>query len=453
MNISIAIDGPSGAGKSTVADDVAAKLGILHLDTGAMYRAFAWYALQEGVDSLDEKALTALAENTRIEVAFENGGQKTLVNGTDVTGLIRTQEISMAASNVSKFEEGRRFMVRMQQTLAQTQSMILDGRDIGTTVLPGAPLKIFLTASPEARAQRRFAELSAKGESDSYEKVLEDVKRRDLQDTTREVEPLRPAEDAVELDTSHMTKAEVVEKILALLGERGIGGEEKAKALPETQPKAEKPAPTGKKKRFSWLYWLVARLSGLIFRVFLPVKYHHLENTEIDAPFILIANHNSMLDPLIAAWKIRRYQLRFFGKKELVRNKFFKAIFDNIGMIPVDRHNMDMAAIRACMKALKEGNPLCFFPEGTRHKQGIMQDLESGIAIIALKGNVPLLPAYIADKPRLFRRNHCYFGAPISVEEMAKGGCGNENCERLLGIIRSTYEDFVAEHEAFISKK
>lgn len=217
MILSIAIDGPSGAGKSTVADDLAGRLGILHLDTGAMYRAFAWQALQEGISCQDEAALTALTERTQLEVQFLDGIQHTLVNGKDVTALIRTPEISMATSDSSRFGPVRRFMVRMQQEMAKQQSMILDGRDIGTKVLPVATLKVYLTASAEVRARRRFEELQAKGHSDSYEEILQDVIRRDEQDSTREIDPLRPADDAIIVDSSDKTQAQVVDEIESLL--------------------------------------------------------------------------------------------------------------------------------------------------------------------------------------------------------------------------------------------
>ncbi len=436
MSISIAIDGPSGAGKSTVADELAAKLGILHLDTGAMYRAFAWRALAAGVDSLDEAALSGLAKDTEITVAYEDGKQRTLVNGEDVTELIRTPEISMAASNVSKFGEVRRFMVKRQQELAQTQSMILDGRDIGTKVLPDATLKVFLTASAEVRARRRFEELQAKGEAVSYAEVLEDVQRRDLQDSTREIDPLRPAEDAVIVDTSNMMQAQAVEAIGALI-------EPKVESM-LGQTKPAKP----EKERFSWTYRAAVWLSGALFCTLFPIRYHHAQRALIEAPFILIANHNSMMDPLVAGWKCRDYQLRFLGKKELVKNPVLKALFTNMRMIPVDRHNMDMTAVRACLKTLKEGHPLGIFPEGTRHKQGVMQDLESGVAMIALRSGAPMLPVYITGKPQWFRAVHCYYGEPIPTAQWAKDGIGKENCEALLAAIRQVYAELVAEHAA-----
>jgi len=217
MHRSIAIDGPCGAGKSSIADELAAREGLLHLDTGAMYRAFAWYAMGMGVDTQDEKSLTELTSRTNLEVCFTGGKQRTLVNGQDVTELIRTPEIGMGASNCSKFTPVRAWMVRMQQELAKTHPMVLDGRDIGIRVLPHATLKVFLTASPQVRASRRWKELQAKGGVDTYEEVLADVLRRDWQDTTRDVDPLQVLEDSVTIDTSEMTQAEVVDAIQKLL--------------------------------------------------------------------------------------------------------------------------------------------------------------------------------------------------------------------------------------------
>ncbi len=223
MRLNVAIDGPVGAGKSTVADAVAARLGILHLDTGAMYRALGLTALRRGVDVQDEQAVVALCLELDISVSYEEDGQHTFVEGEDVTGLIRTQEVSMAASTVSRYAEVRRAMVRVQQKLAAQTDMLLDGRDICTTVLPNATAKIFLTAAPEERARRRFLELRKKGSGDTYEQVLEELKKRDEQDMNRPVEPLRQAEDAVLVDSTELSFDEVVEAILAIVEERRHG--------------------------------------------------------------------------------------------------------------------------------------------------------------------------------------------------------------------------------------
>ena len=223
MRLNVGIDGPVGAGKSTVADAVAARLGILHLDTGAMYRALGLTALRKGIDVQDEQAVVDLCLELDISVAHREDGQHTFVEGEDVTGLIRTPEVSMAASTESRYAEVRRAMVRVQQRLAAETDMLLDGRDICTTVLPDATAKIYLTAAPEERARRRFLEMQAKGMPDTYEQVLEELKKRDEQDMNRPVEPLRQAPDAVAVDSTGLSFDEVVEEILRIVEEKRHG--------------------------------------------------------------------------------------------------------------------------------------------------------------------------------------------------------------------------------------
>ena len=217
MRLNIGIDGPVGAGKSSVADAVAARLGILHLDTGAMYRALGMTALRRGIDTYDEKAVVKLCRELDISISHEADGQHTWVDGEDVTGMIRTPEVSMAASKVSSYADVRKEMVRIQQRLAAETDMVLDGRDICTTVLPNATAKIFLTASQEERARRRYLEMQAKGMNDTFEQVLEELKKRDDQDMNRPVEPLRQAPDAVLVDTTNLTFDEAVDAILKIV--------------------------------------------------------------------------------------------------------------------------------------------------------------------------------------------------------------------------------------------
>lgn len=217
MPLTIAIDGPVGAGKSTISDAVAARLGILHLDTGAMYRAIGLCALEKGIDPQNEEAVGRLCQEgqAQVDVRYENGAQITLLNGRNVSNAIRTQEAGTAASAVSRYAAVRSMLVRRQQEMAQGQSMLLDGRDIGTVVLPHATVKIFLTASPEIRAQRRMAQLREKGDQTPFEQILAEVNARDLQDTTRALTPLRQAEDAVVVDASALSFDETVNAILS----------------------------------------------------------------------------------------------------------------------------------------------------------------------------------------------------------------------------------------------
>ncbi|MBR2053614.1 MAG: (d)CMP kinase [Clostridia bacterium] len=220
--LTIAIDGPSGAGKSSVADVVCEKLGILHLDTGAMYRAIGLCALEMGIDPGDETAVSLMCEESkaRVDVAYHDGVQATYLNGRDVSSLIRTQEVGGAASTVSRYPAVRTMLVRRQQEMAAAQPMLLDGRDIGTVVLPDATVKIFLTATAEERARRRMLQLQEKGDTTPFETVLAEVNARDLQDTTRSLTPLRQAEDAVLLDATNLTFDETVAAVMALVEEK-----------------------------------------------------------------------------------------------------------------------------------------------------------------------------------------------------------------------------------------
>ena len=200
---SIAIDGPAGAGKSTMAKALARSLGAMYLDTGAMYRAFGLYMLRKGAVN-DPAAVARCVDDVDISVRFIDGAQHLFLAGEDVTRAIREPEVSMAASTVSAVPEVRERMVALQRKIAEGQNVVMDGRDIGTKVLPNATLKIYLTASAEERARRRCLELEEKGMPEPYEKVLQEMIRRDYQDTHRAASPLRPAEDAVELDNSDL---------------------------------------------------------------------------------------------------------------------------------------------------------------------------------------------------------------------------------------------------------
>ena len=212
---SIAIDGPAGAGKSTVAKAVATELSAMYLDTGAMYRAFGLYMLRRGAIK-DKSAIIAAVDDVDITVEFIDGAQHIFLGGEDVTQAIREPEVSMAASDVSAVPEVRERMVALQRKIAEGHDVIMDGRDIGTKVLPNATLKIYLTASVEERARRRCLELAQKGNPKPYEKVLEDMKARDYQDTHRAASPLRPADDAVTVDTTNNTLEESVAEIRRL---------------------------------------------------------------------------------------------------------------------------------------------------------------------------------------------------------------------------------------------
>lgn len=216
MGFNIAVDGPAGAGKSTIAKLVAKKMNLIYVDTGAMYRAIALYLLRMGVDINDDEAVIKECVNADITIKYEDGAQVVYLNGENVNAFLRTEEVGNAASKTSVLAPLRAHLLSLQQNMAKTNECIMDGRDIGTCVLPNADVKIYLTASSAVRAKRRYDELTAKGEVCDLDKIKADIEERDYRDMNRETAPLKQAEDAVLVDSSYMTIEEVVEEIIKI---------------------------------------------------------------------------------------------------------------------------------------------------------------------------------------------------------------------------------------------
>lgn len=222
-HFNIAIDGPAGAGKSTIAKLAAKELGFIYVDTGAMYRSMALYFIRQGIDPSDEEAIARACAQVDVTIRYVDGAQQVILNGEDVSGLIRAEEVGRMASATSVYGPVREKLVQLQQQLAREADVIMDGRDIGTCVLPDAPVKIYLTASVKIRAMRRFRELEEKGVSCDLEEIEKDIAERDYRDMHRENSPLKQAGDAVLLDSSHMTIGQVADTIIRIAGERGYG--------------------------------------------------------------------------------------------------------------------------------------------------------------------------------------------------------------------------------------
>lgn len=222
MSYSIAIDGPAGAGKSTIAKLVAKKRGLIYVDTGAMYRAMALHLIRKGIRPEETERISTECESADISIRYEKGEQVVYLNGENVNAFLRTEEVGNMASKSSVNPDVRKKLVALQQKLAATAEVIMDGRDIGTCVLPHADVKIYLTASIAVRAERRFEELLAKGQNADLEEIKKDIAERDERDMNRELSPLRQAEDAVLVDTSEMTIEEVAERILEIADGKGV---------------------------------------------------------------------------------------------------------------------------------------------------------------------------------------------------------------------------------------
>lgn len=219
MAVNIAIDGPAGAGKSSTAKLVAKKLGYIYVDTGALYRTVGLYSIRKGIDTKNAEKVIATLPDVKVEIKFVDGAQHVFLNGEDVSEAIRTPEASMGASNVSAIPKVREFLFDLQRKIAAENDCIMDGRDIGTVVLPNADVKIFLTTSVEERANRRYKEMIEKGEEADYNDILEDIKKRDYQDSHREIAPLKQADDAIYVDNGGYNLEDGAEDLLRIIKE------------------------------------------------------------------------------------------------------------------------------------------------------------------------------------------------------------------------------------------
>lgn len=371
---SIAIDGPGGAGKSSVSKLIAKKLGIIYVDTGALYRAIALHMISKGIDTTDRKGVVAELKNVKLKLAFKDR-QILLLNGEDVGDKIRTPEMSMGASNVSAIGEVRAFLLDLQRRIAKKNSVIMDGRDIGTVILPDAELKIFLVASPEARARRRYEELCAKGIETTFEAVLEEMNLRDKNDSTREIAPCVQASDAILLDNSNLSLEETADKII--------------KALPLAL----------ERKQSQRIYMRAHRLIAPLVRFFMGVKIEGKENIPKEGGIVVCANHIAVRDPILIAACFPR-QVRYVAKKELFSVPIISSVIRTLGAIRMDRKGNDVVALRSCTQLAKLGEAVAIFPQGHRYPgvNPATTPLKAGAAQIAFRSGQDVLPVCIKVK-------------------------------------------------------
>lgn len=425
MGINIALDGPSGAGKSTIAKRLAQRMGYVYVDTGALYRSIAYYVISKGADPTDSMQVCPLLGEIDVKLVYENGSQRVVLNGEDVSDKIRTPEISMGASGVSAIPAVREFLFELQKSIARENDIIMDGRDIGTVVLPDADVKVFLTATAEERANRRFKELQEKGDASTYEQVLEDIKQRDYNDTHREIAPLKKAEDAVEVDSTNLSLSEAVEAIYKIAEEK-ISSQKKSNVQKKHEPKEIaqiRPIKRGKKLNpvRMFLYSVLRPIVRFIYKCWFNLSFEGTENIPKDGSNIFASNHRSYSDPVFIALPTR-VPLSYMAKEELFKqNIFFTWLIRFFGAFPVTRGKGDTAAIDTSVEKLEMGRNLVVFPEGTRSKDGKVGKGKTGVALIAAMAQVPVIPVGINFEGKLkFRRKVVVrFGKPIRPEELA----------------------------------
>lgn len=419
--INIAIDGPSGAGKSSCAKLIAKKLGYLYIDTGAMYRAIGLFCQRNGIMPDDRENVIPALEKINVELKFIDQSQHVYLNGEDVSSEIRRNEISMYASKVSAIAEVRAFLLDLQRNFAKENNVIMDGRDIGTVILPNADLKIFLTASSEARAKRRYAELIEKGQDVTYEKILADVIERDKNDSTRDVAPAIPAEDAILLDNSSMTLDRTADYIIGLLNERS-----------EKSPKKDKPS-----KFYDTCYKISAKIIKLIWRI----HPHGEENIPKSGAVMLAINHTAFSDVLVAADCSQR-QVHYLAKAELFKIPLLGKLITRLGAVPIKRGKNDIAAIKTTISLLNEGKVVGIFPQGTRRKKvdPSKTPVKSGIGLIEYRTRACIVPVFIASKnyhTHAFGRNDVYFGKPLYPDDLPLGNGTSADFENIAKFVFS----------------
>mgnify|MGYP001153728832 FL=1 len=437
--INIAIDGPAGAGKSTIAKAVAKDLGIIYLDTGAMYRATAYLALQKGIDPKDEQKVSEMLEDLKMDIVYKDGDQRIIVNGIDATPYLREHYMSKAASDISALPCVRYKMVDLQRDFASKNDVVLDGRDIGTFVLPNANCKFFLTASPEERAQRRMKDLEEKGEKVDYQTLLSDIIQRDYNDSHRKVAPLKQADDADFVDTTQMSVEDVVAHVKEVV-------HIKTKNANSTEQNAEKPStiiPSSEmdkktlariktyykpEKRFTFYRFLRVILRPIQMLVW-PTKVIGAENAKKVKGALFTCNHYSKMDSMIPYFVLFKKEAHALAKYELFTNPVAGWFLHKMGAIPVRRGEADIESVKQVLRVLKDGKQLLIFPEGTRNKEGTQQmaEFKTGTARFAIKAKVPVVPMIYYQSPKAFRKNWLYVGEPFSLEEFYGARTIDEN--------------------------
>ena len=392
----IAIDGPGGAGKSSLAKAVAKRLEIIYVDTGALYRTVGYYMLNHGIDPTDAPAVANELGKFTLELTYVDGDQVILLDGVNVKDAIRTPEMSMAASHVSAIKEVREFLLNTQRDIAKKNSVIMDGRDIGTVILPNAEVKIFLTASPEARAKRRYEELKAKGKDVSYEQVYTEMVERDRNDSTRDIAPCVPAEDAIMLDNSDMTAEETVGAVIKIVN------------------KAKK-----KQKNF---YSRVYKIFSPLVRFFTGVRIHGIDNIPKEGGYLLCANHIAVRDVILIGFTCPR-QVRFVAKKELFSVPVVRTVIKALGAVKLDRGGNDVAAMRKSIELVENGDIVSIFPQGHRFP-GVdpsTTPIKSGAGMVAYRSGCDVIPVFLKTKGNkygIFKKTEIIYGTPIKHSEL-----------------------------------
>ena len=380
----IAIDGPAGAGKSTVAKELARILGYTYVDTGAMYRAITWKVLRMDVDPRDEARVGEIAGETRISFAGHGGGaERVTADDTDVTEAVRSLDVTANVSLVSSYARVRKAMVRILRRLSAEGGVVLEGRDIGTVVLPGADVKVFLKASSEERARRRLKELEAKGIKSTLAEIQTDIERRDLLDSTRELSPLKIPVGAHVVDTTNVTIEQQVERVVEI-------ARDTATSLASLLVKpGETNQYTSQRRWYAFTCAAVRAITRLLF----GLRIVKSETFEFAENHIYASNHRSNADPPFIGAAIGR-EVHIMAKESLFRFAPLGRLITWYNAIPTRRSSFDRNAFARASDVLSKGGSLLIFPEGTRIRGEGLGEAKAGVGYLALQTGVSVVPIY-----------------------------------------------------------
>lgn len=391
----ITLDGPAGAGKTTTARELATRLGFLHLDTGAMYRAIALKVLRVGCSLDQPDQIARIAKTAQVSLEHKKGAQRVFLDGEDVTAEVRSPEVTRAVTPVCEVSAVRDLMVDLQRRLGARGGVVVEGRDIGTVVFPDAELKIFLVADLPERARRRQKDLQAADIKADLDDLMRDIEQRDQRDQQRAHSPLQRAPDAILIDTTHLTFEEQVESILhhySLLSTLSMRLD----------------------------YRLICLLIRNFARLFFGLSIQGVENVPGQGRLLIAANHQSYLDPPLVGSCIPR-EIFYLAKVELFRKPLLGPLIRHLNSIPINRAGQDLESLRRAAQVLQNDGALLIFPEGTRSRTGQFLKPTRGLGFLAKQADAPVLPVYVHGTrgcwKRIFRRHaiKVVFGEPLQI--------------------------------------
>ena len=421
MGFVVAIDGPAGSGKGTITSIIAKKMKLNSIDTGAMYRCVTLACIRNNVDITDTEKVKEMLDTINIELIKEKDTQIVKLNGEDVSKEIRENPVNKMVSNVSAIKEIRDKLVELQRKMAESQDIIMEGRDITTVVFPNADVKIYLDADLEERAKRRFVQNQSKNIECTYEEVLEDMRKRDESDRNKSYGALKKADDAIVVDSTKLTQKQVVKKIQKIIKTK--------KKVDKLEPKIYWERPETKWKIFvrKITKGFLRTLYKIAFRMEITGEENKTKAGE-NGGFIICANHVNFLDA-VAVVVFSKEKIRFIGKYDLAKVGIIRWLEHLFDVIPIKRNTQDIEAMKRCLKALKNGEILGIFPEGTRKGMAKNQKVKNGAAFMAIRSGVPVVPVGISGDFKPFGKVKIKYGEPIDMSKYKIKGQEKEGQE------------------------